>query len=402
MSDTVNLQAEDLVLKGVLDGSRAFIGPEIVQFDITNRCNNNCLCCWNNSPLLGEPTDEKRKEGEFELPFDLIKKTIGELKEMGTKILFFAGGGEPFMHPEIMEILRYAKECNLRLIINSNFTLVDKERAREIVDAKVDFFHVSLLAGTPRTYAVIHPNKDRETFNKIKEVLRYIAFLKQEKEQNLPVPVPHINLYFVIFNKNYPEIKNMTDFAIDVKANSFEFTPVDVIPGKTDCLLLKDIHRKKVLKSVMAQYKRIEKYNQKQGCKVIFIEQYNSFLKRLSDEYANKGQYERKTVSSQPCYAGWAFLRILANGSVTPCLKAHRISLGNIHDQSIKDIWNSQNQQLFRAKSFKLDESDPYFKMIGNNPDSAFGCLNSCDNIQINIDMHNKYADILRQNGRIK
>lgn len=403
MNGNDNLATDDLLLKGILDGSHAFTGPGIVQFDITNRCNNNCLCCWNNSALLGRPTDEKRKEAECELPFDLIKKTIGELKEMGTKILFFAGGGEPFMHPKIMEILKYAKECNLRLIINSNFTLIDMERAKEIAEFKVDFFHVSLLAGTAKTYALIHPNKTKETFYKIKEVLRYIAFLKQERNQNLPVPVPHINLYYVIFNKNFAEIKNMADLAIEVKANSFEFTPVDVIPGKTDVLLLKDIQRKKVLRSVMAQYKRIEKFNNKQGSKVIFIEQYDSFLKRLSDECASRGQYETKTVFSQPCcYTGWSFLRILADGNVTPCLKAHRISVGNIYNQSIKDIWNSGEQQLFRRKSFKLEEGDPYFKMIGNNPESGFGCLNSCDNIQINIDMHNKYAGILRENGRIK
>ena len=121
MSD---FQMEDLLLKGILDGSYAFTGPEIVQFDITNRCNNNCICCWNNSPLLGELTEEKRKEKECELPFDLVKKTIGELREMGTKTLFFAGGGEPFIHPQIMEILECAKDNGMRVCINTNFTFL--------------------------------------------------------------------------------------------------------------------------------------------------------------------------------------------------------------------------------------------------------------------------------------
>jgi MoaA/NifB/PqqE/SkfB family radical SAM enzyme len=385
------LPADDFILKGILDGAKAFIGPEIVQFDITNRCNNNCLCCWNNSPLLGEPSVERKKEKEYELPFDLIKKTIGELREMGTRILFLAGGGEPFMHPQIMEILRYAKQSNMRIFINTNFTLLDKERAKEIVDLKIDHIHVSLLAGTAKTYCLVHPNKTEETFYKMTEVLQYIAQLKKEKNQHLYNPLPHINLYYVIFNKNYEDINRIVDLAIAIKADSIEFTPIDVIPNKTDVLLLNKEQIARVTKDVNYQLRRLDRYNEHEPVKTL-IEQSDSFLKRIQSPAALKGKYESKTITKQPCYVGWAFVRILANGNVNPCLKAHRISVGNIYQDSFKDIWNSQEQQLFRTKSFKLDIGDPYFRMIGNDPDIQFGCLNSCDNIQINIDMHKKYG----------
>ena len=393
---------DTLVLRGILHGSRAWIGPQIVQFDVTNRCNNNCLCCWNNSPLLGEPSEARREEKEYELPFDLIKRTIAELREMGTKILFFAGGGEPFMHPQIMEILKYAKESNMRIIMNTNFTLIDKKRAEEIVDLKVDFIHVSLLAGTAETYALIHPNKTTETFYQIKEILQYIAYLKQERNQNSPVPLPHIDLYYVIFNTNYRDIDSMVNLGIEVKANSLEFTPIDIIPGKTDILLLNDMQKKEVIRDIKIQNRKLEKLNRQQGVMIIFIEQYSSFINRLSAEGAVKGEYEVNTLVNWPCYVGWAFLRILANGNVIPCLKAHRISVGNIYEQSIKDIWNSPEQQLFRKESFKLDRNSLYFRMIGNNPDAQFGCLNSCDNIQINIDMHKKYGGILSKYGKVE
>ena len=87
------LPENDLVLKGLLSGSRAFTGPSIVQFDITNRCNNSCLCCWNNSPLLGEVSLEKQKEKECELPVKLVKNVIKELAAMGTRNLFFCRRG---------------------------------------------------------------------------------------------------------------------------------------------------------------------------------------------------------------------------------------------------------------------------------------------------------------------
>ena len=121
---------EDLLLKGILDGKTGFIGPQIVQFDLTNRCNNNCLCCWNRSPLLGEFNEQKREENNRELSFDVIKKTLLELKELGTKDIFLAGGGEPFAHPDIMKILKLVKQNGMRVFINTNFTLIDKEKVR--------------------------------------------------------------------------------------------------------------------------------------------------------------------------------------------------------------------------------------------------------------------------------
>lgn len=401
MSDISNLQIDDPVLKGILDGSQAFIGPQIVQFDITNRCNNNCLCCWNNSPLLGEPTEEKRLESEYELPFDLIKRTIDELKDMGTKTLFFAGGGEPFIHHQIMQILRYVKENNMRIFINTNFTLIDKQRAEEIVNLKIDLIHVSLLAGTAKTYALVHSNKTEVTFYKIKELLQYIAQLKKEKSQHLYNPLPHINLYYVIFNTNYQDIDKMVDLALEVKADSIEFTPVDVIPHKTDILLLNKEQIAKVSKDVNTQLKRLEKYNEHEPVKT-YITQCENFLKRIASPIALEGKYESEVITKQPCYVGWLFARINANGEVNPCLKAHRISIGNIYKQSFKEIWHSHEEQLFRKKSFDLDFNDPYFKRIGNDPNYSFGCLKSCDNIQINIDMNKKYMEILKRYGRIR
>lgn len=401
MAEISTLSVEDLVLKGILNGSCAFAGPEIVQFDITNRCNNNCLCCWNNSPLLGKLSEEEKEERGCELPFDLIKGTIGEIREMGTKTLFLAGGGEPFMHPKIMEILRCAKENNMRIFINTNFTLIDKEKAKELVELKIDLIHVSLLAGTAKTYGLIHPNKTEELFGKIKEVLQFIAHFKKEKNQHLYNPLPHFNLYYVIFNANYHEINKMIDLAVDVKADSVEFTPIDVIPHKTDSLLL---NRKQIIsisKEIKFQLRRLEKYNEKEPVKTI-IEQAESFLKRINSLLASEGKYETETVSRQPCFVGWAFARINANGDVNPCLKASRLSVGNIYKKSFKEIWNSPEEQLFRNKSFSLDFNDPYFQKIGNDPNYQFGCLKSCDNIQINIDLNNKYAGMLKKYGRIK
>ena len=388
---------EDLLLKGIKDGEAAFIGPEIVQFDLTNRCNNNCICCWTRSPLLGALDQQRIRENNDELPLSLVTRTLQELKEMGTKKIFLAGGGEPFAHPDIMKILRCAKDNNMRVFINTNFTLIDKKRAQEIVDLKIDLIHVSLLSGMPKTYAAVHPNKTADTFNKIKETLKYLVELRRERKQETPLPLPHIDLYNVIFKANFRDIKAMVDVGLEIGANSIEFTPVDTIPGKTDSLLLNRLQKWLVLLQVISQSRRLAAVRKRNKDIPLFIEQYNSFKKRLSNKKADQGQYEEQTAASLPCYVGWAFARILANGNVNPCLKAHKISVGNIYSNSFSQIWNSPQQREFRAKAFTHKSSDPYFNLIGNDPHARFGCIKSCDNIQINHEMHAKYAQFLKK-----
>jgi hypothetical protein len=122
---------------------------------------------------------------------------------------------------------------------------------------------------------------------------------------------------------------------------------------------------------------------------------------RLDSDRAEEGKYELDVVTKQPCYVGWMFLRVLANGEVNSCLKSHRMPVGNIYEQSIRDIWNGEKQRLFRQKTLKHDPADAFFHLIGNDIAPRFGCLDSCDNIKINLEMHYKYGETLREHGKI-
>jgi MoaA/NifB/PqqE/SkfB family radical SAM enzyme len=63
--------SEIKMVAGILDGSEAFTGPLSVQIDLTNKCNNSCIGCWCNSPLLKEKKISG-KEKEETLPYNKI------------------------------------------------------------------------------------------------------------------------------------------------------------------------------------------------------------------------------------------------------------------------------------------------------------------------------------------
>jgi len=67
----------ELILKGVEDGKRAFIGPRIVQIDLTGKCNNDCIGCWVHSPFIKNPPRDKN----LTLLFEIILSDVGSSRE---------------------------------------------------------------------------------------------------------------------------------------------------------------------------------------------------------------------------------------------------------------------------------------------------------------------------------
>ncbi len=363
----------NLELAGVLDGETGFVGPELLQIDLTNNCNNNCIACWCRSPLLQEQVISPEL-GAQTLPLELVKKTLDDCARMGTVDIYLAGGGEPFMHPDIMEILAYIKKLGFRCHLNTNFTLVDRERAATLNHLGVDNLIVSLWAATPASYVASHSNQTEATFERITDTITHLANLKKGGP-------PHIKLYNVIMSKNYHEVVEMAEFAHRIGADAVEYTPADIIPGYTDELLLNEDQRRQVLDCET----RLQELDEEYGGRPDLW--YREFMRRLSGTGASMGEYDQLMLTDIPCNIGWNFSRILADGNVNACLKAHRIPVGNIHEESFRSIWNGRLQKEFRQKTRTADVTDPFFTMIGNDEGtqvSQIGCHRGCDDIDRN------------------
>jgi radical SAM superfamily enzyme YgiQ (UPF0313 family)/MoaA/NifB/PqqE/SkfB family radical SAM enzyme len=369
-----------LEMLGIKDGQAAYKGPDFLHIDLTNKCNNDCIGCWCNSPLLGN-----KKIGEIDknktLSYDLLKDLIKEARNLGTRRVAFGGGGEPMMHPDFLSIINYAKMNGLECYVSTNFSLADREILDKLIRLRLAEVAVSVWAATEETYCLVHNNKTAETFRAIKDNLVY---LNTKKNSHLKVKICN-----VITKLNFFELEKMFEFAIETKSDIVEFTVIDIVPDKTEHLLLNSHERKCVIKSCENIRKKLLVRNNK-----IKISNFDLFIRRISNPDSEYGIYDSDIVHRIPCYAGWTFSRVSANGDVNFCLKSHRLPVGNIYRDKFSNIWNSSLQGELRKKAL-LKKKDDFFRMVGNGDDAGrIGCERVCDDIVRNIYTHNKFMSL--------
>lgn len=90
--------------------------PPFLYISILNSCNLRCQGCW---------VDVAAKQQTIDL--DAMNKLIGEAKAMGNSF-FGIVGGEPFMHPQLFEILESHPDCYFQVFTNGQFITDEKAK----------------------------------------------------------------------------------------------------------------------------------------------------------------------------------------------------------------------------------------------------------------------------------
>jgi MoaA/NifB/PqqE/SkfB family radical SAM enzyme len=270
-----------------------------------------------------------------------------------------------------MELIEYTKAKGLICCLTTNFSLLNEKKVRDLIRLRVDELAISLWASNKETYQKTHPGALADTFDKIKENLMILTNEKKDK--------PFVTLCNVICNLNFSELEEMFNFSLDTKVDGIYFTLLDTQEG-TDSLLLDEEQKQRVLE----QTEIIQKiwYGLPKE-KRIKLDYFDGFVSRLKQKDSLGGIYDQERVNQIPCYVGWIFTRILADGTVCPCCRGVKKPLGNINNNNFKDIWFCDKYNEFRAKAKYLPKTDLYFEEIA--------CNKMCDNLMHNEEIYKKY-----------
>ena len=246
MADTGRYKNENLHIAGAMKGKEALGGPINLEIDLTNNCNQHCAGCWVHSFMMKEERLSGAKR-RATLDYDTVAKLIRSAKAMGTKQIQLSGAGDPFMHPKIMDVIELIKDEGFTLNVITNFTLMNKDRARRLVDLGVDSITVSLWAGTTETYVKTHPTARKDTFDRLVDTVGHLTWYRRQTGANKP----RVKIYNVISNLNAHEVNEMISVSREMGADLIEFTPIDVMKGYTDELELSKDDAQQIMDTLM-------------------------------------------------------------------------------------------------------------------------------------------------------
>ncbi|MEN8211792.1 MAG: radical SAM protein, partial [Thermodesulfobacteriota bacterium] len=106
----------------------------VVVWNMTRRCNLKCVHCYAKSEDISY---------DNELNHEQSLAMIDDLAEFGVPVLLFSGG-EPLVHPRLIEYAQYAVSKGMRAVISTNGTLITKEKAKALKEIGLSYVGISL------------------------------------------------------------------------------------------------------------------------------------------------------------------------------------------------------------------------------------------------------------------
>jgi len=179
--------------------------PVCVQIEITSRCNvRGCVGC---SRAAATPCDMAPATFE-EILFDL--------QHMGTRNLVLSGG-EPFCHPEILDILKLCRGRGFHVaVLTDGLQLEGDETLQRDVTRSVESLRISLGAIDPQIYRAVHwlpPSHHAfaDPAGAIGSAVRQLS----EKRQDSDSVLRHVGICMPLFHRNAEHVAEVGKWAAE-------------------------------------------------------------------------------------------------------------------------------------------------------------------------------------------
>ncbi len=129
------------------------IAPISINLDLTTACNFRCDHCidWD---ILNTPHKHD---------VDVLRASLREMRDRGLRSVILIGGGEPTLHPEFCDMVRYMKtELSLQIAVVTNGT--GNHKIMEVADCldERDWVRLSLDSGSNDTFRAMHKPVGRD------------------------------------------------------------------------------------------------------------------------------------------------------------------------------------------------------------------------------------------------
>ncbi len=275
--------------------------PISVSFEPTTSCNLRCPECPSGLRAFTRPTGMLEK--------NFFKETIDDIhKDLLYLIFYFQG--EPFLNRDFLEMVKYASDKKIYTATSTNAHYLTDEVAKRTVESGLDRLIISIDGTTQDVYRQYRVGGN---LNKVIEGAKNIVKWKKK----LKSKTPFVFFQFLVVKPNEHQVEEIKQLAKEVGVDEVRYKTAQVYDYENDPNNLIPVNEK------FSRYKKNP-----------------------------DGSFKAKNKLLNSCWKLWHANVITWDGLVVPCCfdkdAMHR--LGNLKNQSFKEIWNNDNYKQFRRE----------------------------------------------------
>lgn len=167
---------------GIKPGAEEF--PLMVVLSLTYVCNAGCPHC----PYTKSDIRKTYEDARF-MPPEVFRKIADECGKFRS-YMRISGGGEPLLHPEILDLIEYAKRVGARIGLITNGSLMTDRTASRLLAAGTDVIEVSVDAADPDTYSKLRVGLN---FKKLLKQVTNAVKIRNELRSDTKIVVSVVN-----------------------------------------------------------------------------------------------------------------------------------------------------------------------------------------------------------------
>ena len=276
----------------------------MLQIEPTNFCNLSCTVC----PAAANKRDLNRDRRHLRL--DEFKKIVDDMEDY-LLLLVMWDWGEPFLNPELPEMIRYASNKGIKTVTSTNaHFLSDPQYVERILTSGLTTLIIAIDSLKQDSYEFYRRGGNlAQAMDGLNNVL---ALKKKLSSTTL------INLRMVLMKSNESELADMRKAAKKLNVDIFSVKTAN----PTCAGNLNDEH------IVPAKPER--------------------------RRYAYKPETFERIRIDGPCTLPWFMFNIHSNGNIAPCCYDYdeEMIVGNAFEAPLPEIWNSRACRDLRKKLF--------------------------------------------------
>lgn len=282
--------------------------PLRVHLAVTNQCMLRCKHC----------SQDTRDALPNELALEEMQRLFDEMADLGVCQLNL-GGGEPFLRPDILQIVRHARLKGLSVSISTTAMSINRVLAKKLAELGLKSLRVSFDGSAEKSYDYYRGVK-----GSYRKAVRGIKTLREIFDKT------PIVLHTTLMRQNVSEILTLARLVQKLGLNSWSVDfvrPLGYAAEQPGVWLGKE--------EGDDLYKKLGK----------MAETLNVPLKMAHFPY--RGPQRGNEVLGYRCLGANLYCYISSNGSVAPCsFTCRHFPAGNIRRKSLLDIWI--DSELFR------------------------------------------------------